>query len=65
MAEVWRELPERNGDMSGYNYPRLDKDENDTTCGYGPYAETGRSTNPTDALIDLLIFVTEQREEKV
>ena len=57
-AEMWRELP---GDasickMNGNNYTLL---QNRKTPQFG-------NTNPTDALIDLLIWVTEQkRKEKL
>lgn len=64
MAEAWRELPERIGDMNGYEFLRCDKDENDTTCGYGQYAETGRSPNPIDALIELIIWLKENKDER-
>jgi hypothetical protein len=54
MAEVWRELP---GDtsinkMGGRNYTLL---QNHKTPQFG-------STNPTDALIDLLIWVRKEGE---
>jgi len=52
MAEVWRELPEQHDD----EYLRLFKDEGKTFCGYGEYADRWGNENPTDALIDLLIW---------
>jgi hypothetical protein len=52
MAEVWRELSEQHDD----EYLRLFKDEGKTFCGYGEYADRWGNENPTDALIDLLIW---------
>jgi len=63
MAEVWRELPERIENLDGYDFLRLDKEEEETTCGYGQYAETGRSTNPTDALIDIKIWLEKEKKD--
>ena len=57
MAEVWRELPEQHDD----EYLRLFKDEGKTFCGYGEYADRWGNENPTDALIDLLIFVRKEK----
>jgi hypothetical protein len=54
MAEVWRELPKGTGVEMRDEY---------TLCWiFG--GETFKNTNPTDALIDLLIFTVEQRKEK-
>ena len=53
MAEARRELPEQHDD----EYLRLFKDEGKIFCGYGEYADRWGNENPTDALIDLLIFV--------
>ena len=59
MAEVWRELPDRiciekHIAFTQANYPTGELYTNKIFC----------NTNPTDALIDLLIWVTEQRKEK-
>ena len=58
MAEVWRELP---WVTDNYGLISMNKADNVTYCGYRkglairePKFE---SNNPTDALIDLLIFV--------
>ena len=66
MAEVWRELPETmrmscRDTTSGHCNEdlRLLKDGNFLVAGYGEYSEIGRSENPTDALIDLLMWVKE------
>ena len=63
MAEVWRELPETalqpcRDTTTGYchEYLSLQKDGDLTVAGYGEYSEIGRNSNPTDALIDLLIW---------
>jgi hypothetical protein len=68
MAEVWRELPEILDD-SNYCYRlRLSRFGGKTKSFYE--AENGftkgefRNVNPTDALIDLLIFTVEQGKEK-
>ena len=45
----------------GHDYLRVDKDGQDMTCGYGMYSEIGHSANPTDALIDLLIWVRKEQ----
>ena len=67
MAEVWRELPETalqpcRDTTTGYchEYLSLQKDGDLTVAGYGEYSEIGRNSNPTDALIDLLIWVRKE-----
>ena len=66
MAEVWRELP-RYIKVKGYHYEKLLTAEPDGfTCAH--YSDLqrnytifrGDSQNPTDALIDLLIWVRKQ-----
>ena len=52
-TEVWRELPEQNDN----EYLRVFKDEGKTFCGYGEYADRWCHVNPTDALIDLLVWL--------
>ena len=57
MAEVWRELPDK---------IHIRKLTGETWCWSGFPAEddfSSHSTNPTDALIDLLIWLTAQKEE--
>ena len=67
MAEVWRELPETalqpcRDTTTGYchEYLSLQKDGDLTVAGYGEYSEIGRNSNPTDALIDLLIWTRKE-----
>ncbi len=62
MAEVWRELP---WVTDNYGLISMNKADNVTYCGYRkglairePKFE---SNNPTDALIDLLIFVRNEK----
>ena len=60
MAEVWRELPEQYED----EYLRVFKDGDRTFCGrsrYGEYANGLSSKNPTDALINLLIYIRKEK----
>ena len=61
MTEVWRELPEQHDD----EYLRVFKDGVKTFCGYGEYADRWSSENPTDALIDLLIWLKQQNRERI
>jgi hypothetical protein len=62
MAEVWRELPDHLD--SPLSDLVITKDSMGiTTCFYKVGHEC-ESTNPTDALIDLLIWVVEQRKEE-
>ena len=66
MAEVWRELPSYIGDDF---YLAISKDDTQTVCGYSKidgfdrYVSKGnqRNDNPTDALIDLLIWVLKEK----
>lgn len=58
MAEAWRELPDRfdyGGDPPDDLF--IKKAGNKCIAGYGLYSDTGTNINPTDALIDLLVFV--------
>jgi hypothetical protein len=71
MAEVWRELPETalqpcRDTTTGYchEYLSLQKDGDLTVAGYGEYSEIGRNSNPTDALIDLLIWVKKEARDE-
>jgi hypothetical protein len=71
MAEVWRELPETalqpcRDTTTGYchEYLNLQKDGDLTVAGYGEYSEIGRNSNPTDALIDLLIWVKKEARDE-
>jgi hypothetical protein len=60
MAEVWRELPEQYEN----EYLRVFKDGDRTFCGrsrYGEYANGLSSKNPTDALINLLIYIRKEK----
>lgn len=57
MAEVWRELPEQGCYLTqnqGYNYAWMEWTDFE---GHGKSCEAKENINPTDALIDLLIFV--------
>ena len=65
MAEVWRELPEyieyKKDDRPLIEYLRIDKNgDGSLSCGYGQYSEMTINDNPTDALIDLLIWVRKE-----
>ena len=65
MAEVWRELPEyveyKKDDRPLIEYLRIDKNgDGSLSCGYGRYSEMTINDNPTDALIDLLIWVRKE-----
>ena len=65
MAEVWRELPEyveyKKDDRPLIEYLRIDKNgDGSLSCGYGQYSEMTINDNPTDALIDLLIWVKKE-----
>lgn len=58
MAEVWRMLPEC---VSLIAYLRIDKNSDGSlSCGYSQYSEMTSNINPTDALIDLLIWVRKE-----
>lgn len=57
MAEVWRELPDGTGISKS-----LDTNFSEFVDGEGYRKGESKNTNPTDALIDLLIWVTEQKE---
>jgi hypothetical protein len=61
MAEVWRELPSHH--TSGNNYTvwlNIEKDQEGNTVA--KYWSSAINTNPTDALIDLKILLTAQKE---
>jgi hypothetical protein len=65
MAEVWRMLPEcvkyKKDDRPLIEYLRIDKNSNGSlSCGYSQYSEMTSNINPTDALIDLLIWVRKE-----
>ena len=64
MSEVWRELPDTYSSRE-IAYLRIAKLENgDTVCGYLSYKEPlqiYQNINPTDALIDLLIWVRKEK----
>lgn len=59
-TEVWRELPEQ---YDG-EYLRVIKDDGKTFCDYGEYADRYCNINPTDALIDLLVWLKGQFESR-
>jgi hypothetical protein len=68
MAEVWRELPELIGETGRKFYLTAQRLGGFTEVGYESAHHDGvkksfESTNPTDALINLLIWVSDQREE--
>ena len=54
-TEVWRVLPE---------WAVIQKEDGTNCCWTECESNIIRNTNPTDALIDLLIWATEQRKEK-
>ena len=65
MVEVWRELPEyveyKKDDRPLIEYLRIDKNgDGSLSCGYGQYSGMTINDNPTDALIDLLIWVRKE-----
>jgi hypothetical protein len=64
MAEVWRELPESIKDKDfGKCHIGLGKVTGKTVARYVFIDKSGQiNTNPTDALIDLLIWVKAQKE---
>jgi hypothetical protein len=64
MAEVWRELPEWSY-FTKYNGHYQAWSEWTTFVGHGNSYPVKENTNPTDALIDLLIWVRkEARDER-
>ncbi len=60
MAEVWRELPDGKelAENKGCTYASIE-------YGEGKYKEFSSMDNPTDSLIDLLIWVKEQNRERI
>ncbi len=69
MAEVWRELPEyveyKKDDRPLIEYLRIDKNgDGSLSCGYGQYSEMTINDNPTDALIELLIWVRKEAPDE-
>ena len=67
MAEVWRMLPITHQTKNFGNTPLIMMAEEDgqVVVGYGPIMLCQIvNTNPTDALIDLLIWTVEQRKEE-
>ena len=60
MAEVWRELPPQGCYLTanqGYYYAWIEWTDFE---GHGKSCEAKENTNPTDALIDLLIWVRKE-----
>ena len=68
MAEVWRELPEEINPPSSQMFDDhilyLTKTGDKTQAGYDHCGEQYETTNPIDALIDLLIWVKEANHER-
>jgi hypothetical protein len=69
MAEVWRELPGEIGLNYTLDVTKIGKETQalySKIDGFDNYCTKGSScnTNPTDALIDLLIWVMGQRKEE-
>jgi hypothetical protein len=65
-TEVWRELPEWTSDEDGWL--EITKDGEEIDVGYHSKSSHSNpfftSTNPTDALIDLLIWVRKEKEDE-
>ena len=57
MAEVWRELPD---DIDGHELG-MGKEDGESYVFYKSLKDFPYNTNPTDALIDLLIWVRSER----
>jgi hypothetical protein len=65
MPEVWRELKQYLA-LEGISYIRLVVESNTDTTVEIPFASKSfRNANPTDALIDLLIWTVERRKEQI
>jgi len=72
MAEVWRELPESlPGAITDWSLELLKQGDETLVCYFkvdfcDNYSSKGdqRNTNPTDALIDLRIWIEEQKGKK-
>jgi hypothetical protein len=67
-AEVWRELPEMIGGTGQKFYLTIQRLGGFTEAGYESAHHDGvvksyENANPTDALIDLLIWVEQRKEE--
>jgi hypothetical protein len=74
MAEVWRELPEGFWYENKWTWVCVTKSRKNSSTTYCAYytpddkavcGSKRRNINPTDALIDLLIWTVEQRKEEV
>jgi hypothetical protein len=65
MAEVWRELPESIKWRGTWRHLTIEKIGDVTSAYYRTNGIPSNETNPTDALIDLLIWTVEQGKEKV
>jgi hypothetical protein len=61
-AEVWRELPESVKWNDMWHHLTVEKLGDETSCYYRTNGKVSNNTNPTDALIDLLIWVKAQKE---
>lgn len=64
MAEVWRELPQSIFTDGKVEFLRMAKSKDDTLCTYENHGWPFQNINPTDALIDLLIWVKIERTKK-
>jgi hypothetical protein len=62
LAEVWRELPESVKWNDMWHHLTVEKLGDETSCYYRTNGKVSNNTNPTDALIDLLIWVKAQKE---
>jgi hypothetical protein len=65
MAEVWRVLPESVCWRNQWRHLTVEKIGDLTSCYYRTNGIPSNEINPTDALIDLLIWVMGQGKEKV
>jgi hypothetical protein len=63
-TEVWRELPESVKWNDMWHHLTVEKLGDETSCYYRTNGKVSNNTNPTDALIDLLIWVKAQKEEQ-
>ena len=65
MAEVWRELPEHITKGGTIQYLEMGKTGSKTYAAYDFADDYILFDNPTDALIDLLIWVKEQNKDRI
>ena len=65
MAEVWRELPECITKGGTIQYLEMGKTGSKTYAAYDFADDYILFDNPTDALIDLLIWVKEQNKDRI